>query len=224
MKKHFMTGLAIILPVVVTLWIILFIINFLTKPFVGFVEQSLNHYDLLDKPFLFFSANEVLLFSSKILILIVLFVATLLIGLIGRIFIGNYFFRLGDKIIHSIPLINKVYKAFQDTIQTIFTSKSSSFNQVVLVPFPHANAYCLGFITSQSHEESDAEHLGKVSVFVAGTPNPTMGFMLLFSKSELIYMDMKVEEAFKYLVSCGLILNDFKAMIPVEPKQDISAK
>lgn len=217
MKKNFMTGLAIILPLVLTILILMFLINFLTKPFMGFVEAILSRYDLLDHPFFIFSGNDILVFSSKIIILLLIFGIAILIGFVAQIFIIDYLFRIGDKLIHAIPLINKLYKGIQDTIHTLFNSKGTSFSQVVLVPFPYSSTYCIGFLTNEASADSDPEHRDRVSIFVPGTPNPTMGFMLMFRKDQLIVMDMKVEEAFKFLMSCGVVLSEFK---PIGPFQD----
>lgn len=211
MKKLFMTGLAILLPMVVTLIIVVFILNLLTKPFTGFVQELLDYYDLLDKPFWIFNSSEILIISSKIIVLFFIISLTILIGFIARLVLIRYFFRVGDWLIHQIPLVNKIYKAIQDTLQTVFsTEKKANFSQVVLVPFPHPKSYSIGLTTSQSKEESDLEHRDLISVFVPGTPNPTMGFMLLFRKDQLIPIDMRVEDAFKFLVSCGVMLTDFK--------------
>lgn len=206
-----MTGLAILLPMVITIVIVVFLLNFFTKPFIGFVQSVLDHYDLLDKPFWIFSSSEVLLFSSKFIVLLVIVALTILIGFIGRLVLINLFFRFGDWVMHRIPLVNKIYKAIQDTLRTLFTSKEkTTFSQVVLVPFPYKGAYSIGLITNQSNIESDEAHRQLISVFVPGTPNPTMGFMLLFERDQLILIDMKVEDAFKFLVSCGVMLTDFK--------------
>lgn len=106
---------------------------------------------------------------------------------------------MGDKLIKKIPVINKIYKAIQDVINTIFSSKSSSFKQVVLVPYPNESSLSVGFITSTENlsQNIDSELNQKVAVFVAGAPNPTVGFILLYPKDEIIYINMKVEEAFR---------------------------
>lgn len=213
MKKHFMTGLAILLPMVITLIIASFIINFLTKPFTGLVQHMLDRYGLLDTPFWIFTGSEMLFFSSKIVVLILIVFLTILIGFVGQLVLVKFFLRLGDWIIHRIPLVNKIYKAIQDTLHTLFDSKKiANFSQVVLVPFPYKNSLCLGLIISEIPEKSDEKYGEYISVFVPGTPNPTMAFVLLFKKDQLIPIDMKVEEAFKFIVSCGSMVENFKKL------------
>lgn len=214
MKKHFITGLALLLPAVVTILVFLFIINFLTKPFVGIVEYGLDYYDLLDKPALFFTRQQVITFFSKFFILIALFFFVVLIGFLGRLVVFHYLLRFGNFIIHKIPFINKIYKAAQDVIGTIFQDKTTNFSQVVLIPFPTSESLSVGFVTNDPESSQPSQdRYGNVSVFVPATPNPTIGFMLLFKKSQLIFIDMSVEDALKFVISCGVMATELKVKI-----------
>lgn len=225
LKKQFLTGLAILLPIAITLFILNFVINILTKPFVGFIEGILGYYGLLNKPFLFFSSTQVLQFTSKLLILVFLFGFIIAVGKFGQHYIVIYTVRFGDYLMHRIPLVNKIYKVTQDVVNTLLSSKGKSFKQVVLVPFPHPKSYSIGLVANEGlPENSDEKQKNKVSIFVPGTPNPTFGFMLLFNKDQLIYLDMKVEDALKLLVSCGVMIPEFSAVQPSTGKQDVSPK
>lgn len=207
MKNYFFAGLAILLPFAITLIIVLFIINLLTAPFEGAVESILRYYDLFDKPILFLNGNQVLSFFSKLFVLMAIVFITLLIGVMGQTVISKAFFSMGDYLIHKIPFVSKVYRATQEVVHTVFKSDSTAFSQVVLVPFPHKNVYSIGLITA----EQQAHLVGsKISVFVPGTPNPTMGFMLMFDKEQLVEVDMKVEDALKFVVSCGIMFSGYK--------------
>lgn len=206
MKKLFFTGLVTLLPFTLTLLIVLFVVNIFTTPFQSSVEAILDYYDLLDAPFLFFSGADVLYFSSKLFVILALFAFTVLIGFIAHMVIANSLFRFGDYIIQSIPFVNKVYKSVQEVVQTIFRSKRSSFSQVVLVPFPHSRSYSMGLISLKQTPES---HSDTVLVFIPGTPNPTAGFMLAYKYDEVVFLDMKVEEGLKFIVSCGILFPGF---------------
>lgn len=205
MKKLFWTGLITLLPFTLTLLIVLFVINILTAPFQGYVEGILDYYDLLDQPFLFLSGQEVLYFSSKVLVIAALFGITVLIGFIAHLVIARVFFQIGDYIIARIPIVNKLYKSVREIVQMLFKSQGSSFSQVVLVPFPHSTAYSMGLITIKQTPEA---HDSEVLVFVPGTPNPTAGFMLSYKYEEIIFLNMKVEDGLKFIVSCGIMLPD----------------
>lgn len=215
MKKYFITGLVILLPLAVTIAIVVFIVNFLTKPFIGLVVSFLKEFDILNKGFLFLSHDQVVLYGSKCLILVCLFLFTLLLGMIARWFFFKAFINLSDKILHRIPLINKVYKTTQEIIKTIFVTDKSSFKQVVMVPFPKDGTYVMGLVSRDSPQIcSDKAKAPMVSVLVPTTPNPTTGFLLMYKKEELIYLDLKPEAAIKYIVSCGVITPEYPIPVP----------
>ena len=212
MKKYFITGLVILLPLAVTIAIVFFIVNFLTKPFIGGVASFLKEHQMISKGFLLLSSDQVVLYGSKLLILICLFLFTLLLGMIARWFFFKAILGISDKILHRIPLINKVYKTTQEIIKTIFVTDKSSFKQVVLVPFPKGGAYVMGLISREA-PLSCSQGAGKdlFSVLVPTTPNPTTGFLLMYHKDEIIFLDMKPEQAIKYIVSCGVITPEHPA-------------
>ena len=206
MKKYFITGLVILLPLVLTIGVIVFLINLLTAPFMGFVKDILEEMSLVKDGFWFLSGHQLSLYGGKILVIITLLLFTIFLGIIGRWFFIHWFFRIGDSILHKIPVVSKVYKTSQDIIKTLFISKTESFKQVVMVPFPLTGAYCIGMISSDAPEECSKEvKSDMVSVFVPTTPNPTSGYLLMYRKEDVAYLDMKVEDAIKFIISCGMI-------------------
>jgi len=205
-KRYFLTGLAILLPLALTTVIVVFLVNFLTRPFLGLVEDLLGPLPLIKNGFWFLSGKQILQYGGRFFILLMLFGFTVLLGVIGRWFLIHSLFKFGDEILHRIPVVNKVYKTSQEVINTLFSDKTQSFKQVVLAPFPNSSSYCLGLLTRESPpacREITNENL--VSVFLPTTPNPTSGYLLMFRKSELKYLDMKVEDAVKFIISCGVI-------------------
>lgn len=122
MKKYLITGLVTLLPVVVTIAIVIFLVNFLTQPFIGIVQNFLSHFNLLNKGFLFFSPEKILTYTSKFLILVVLFGFTLLLGMVARWFFIHSLLNLADSLLQKIPVVNTVYKTSQDIIKTLFVS------------------------------------------------------------------------------------------------------
>lgn len=206
MKKYFITGLVILLPLAVTIAIVVFTVNFLTKPFVGIVSGFLTDFNILHRGFLFMRHDQIVLYGSKLLVLICLFIFTLFLGMIARWFFFKALLNLSDKILHKIPLVNKVYKTTQEIIKTIFVTDKSSFKQVVMVPFPKPGTYVMGLVSRESPkicvEKAGSELF---SVLVPTTPNPTTGFLLMYKKEEMIFLDLKPEHAIKYIVSCGVI-------------------
>lgn len=206
MKKHLITGIVILLPLTVTLLVLGFLIRLLTQPFVGLVSNFLAQLHIVNKGFLFLTPDQVIKYFSQFLILITLFLITVGLGMITRWFFINALLRLGDKILHKIPIVNTVYKTTQEIIKTLFVSDKNSFKQVVLAPFPSEKSYMLGLIVREAPPAcSRALNDDLISVLIPTTPNPTTGFLIMYRKSELLYLDMKPEDAIKCIVSCGVI-------------------
>jgi len=219
MKKYFITGLVILLPLAVTIAIVVFTVNFLTKPFVGIVSSFLQDFNIFNKGFLFMNHDQVVLYGSKLLVLICLFVFTLLLGMIARWFFFKALLNLSDKILHRIPLVNKVYKTTQEIIKTIFVTDKSSFKQVVMVPFPKGGSYVMGLVARESPQACSDKVGGELySVLVPTTPNPTTGFLLMYKKEDMIFLDLKPEHAIKYIVSCGVITPEHETQIEAKNK------
>lgn len=207
MKKYFITGLAILLPVALTIEIIIFIVNLLTEPFAGMIIDILTATGNSDTHgFLWLSPQQTLRFVSQILILVGLFFITILLGFLTRLFFFNWLLRLGDYILHRIPLVNKVYKTMQEIIKALFYSPAKSFKQVVLVPFPSDQSYTIGLLSGDSMPAcSEALKKEMVPVFIPTAPNPTSGYLVMFEREKIHFLDLKVEDALKYVISCGAI-------------------
>ncbi len=210
MKKYFITGLIVLAPLALSIAILIFAINFLTEPFSGVVQQTFTHFNLFSGGFLFLSATQVQQLISQVVILVALFSFTVILGFVGRLFFVNYFIGLGERIFHKIPFISSIYKICQDVIKTIFTTENRSFKQVVLVPFPSQESQSIGLVTRDDFSTlGNAPHEKLIAVFVPTTPNPTSGFLILYPHEQLTYLDMSIENAFKYVISCGVILSPF---------------
>lgn len=207
LKNYFVTGIAILLPVALTILIVGFLFNLLTNPFVGVMTAIMSKFTIFKGGFWIFSEETVINAVSKILILIFLAVVTILLGFLARWMFVHWVLKLGENVVHKIPLISSVYKTSQDVIKTIFTSQTKSFKQAVLVPYPNKYTWSLGLVT---RDEIAGLKGGKmkdpISVFIPTTPNPTSGFLLVFERDDVIYVDMTIEDALKYVISCGVII------------------
>lgn len=202
MKKYFLTGLITLVPVAVTIWVFTFLVRFLTRPFMGLVTHFLR--ELPD--FGIWTSPRGIEILSEFTILIGLFFLTLFLGLLARRFFFDSLIKIGDKILYRIPLVNKVYKTSKEIVSSLFESSGNSFKQVVLLPFPYKGSYCLGLISAESPETcSKMAKSSLTSVFIPTAPNPMTGFLVMVPKEELIYLEMKTDEAFKYVVSCAVI-------------------
>ncbi|MFN4174659.1 MAG: DUF502 domain-containing protein [Parachlamydiaceae bacterium] len=207
LKNHFFTGLIILLPIALTLWILAFLFNLLTEPLAGILASLFDRYDLFENGFLFLNGAQVQEFIAQVIIFMLLFAFTVTLGMITRYFFIKYLIDLSDYILHKIPFISPIYKGCQDLINTLFSSDSKAFKTVVLVPFPEKGNYTVGFLTCDNLDIGVDKSF--VAVFIPTAPNPTSGFLVLYPPDQIKVVDMKVDEAFKYVISCGVIAANF---------------
>jgi uncharacterized membrane protein len=213
-KKYFLTGLIILLPIAITIAIVSWIINFFTGPFVTIVSSSLEETNLATNGFLFLSHDQVVLYSAKFLILICLFFLIIGLGMLTRWYFIRGALTIGDKLLHRIPVFNTVYKTTKEIIKTLFNKDGTAFKQVVLVPFPRKDMYTLGLISGSAPTVCSTTFGSKlISVFIPTTPNPTSGFLIMFKQEDLIYLEMKPEDAIKYIISCGAIVPEERVLL-----------
>lgn len=203
MKKHIMTGLVMLLPLALTFWIVSFLIHWLTEPFIGIAESMLRAVGLKGTPFFFMSADQALFWTSRLLVLLFLFLSIFLVGVVGRYVVFKYLMRAGDTILHRIPVIRSVYKTSQELIQTVLSSDNRAFKQVVLVPFPHEECWTIGLVAREAPNAFD-----RIPVFVPTTPNPTSGYLVMYERSKVKPLQLSIEEAFRYVISAGALLPD----------------
>ena len=202
MKKYFFAGLVTLLPLAVTFWIVIWVVNFVTKPFMGIVKKFLFFFPSLHAQI----PEPMIRTITEVLTLIALFLFTLFLGFVARKIFFNQILHFGDFILHKIPLVNKIYKTSKDIVSSLFNTSKGSFKQVVMIPFPRKGCYCLGLITSDAPASCNhALQEETVSVFIPTTPNPTSGYLVVTKKSDLIFLKMTSDEAVKYVVSCAVI-------------------
>lgn len=188
MKRNFLTGLIFLLPIALTIALVVWLVNTLTLPFLFITVEYLSS---------FITNPSLLLMTARLLILIVLFLFTLIIGALTRWVVIHYLISFGEAVLQRIPLVNLIYRTLREFIHTLFSQQSNSFKQVVLVSFPQNGMKMLGFITNEE------AHKEKFFVFIPTAPNPTSGFLVLSDKEHVTPLKMSVEEAIKAVLSCG---------------------
>jgi len=133
----------------------------------------------------------------------------LLTGALTSHFVGRHLMRLIHKTMERIPLVRTVYKATRQMLEAVFGDSSKAFSEVVLVPFPNRDSMVIGFVTGKKPlpvvTEGDAPSVERVSVFVPSTPLPTTGWLLFVEPSQLVHLDLSVEDGMKLLLSGGAI-------------------
>lgn len=207
MRRYFITGIVIILPIAVTIWVFSFIVNFLTNPFLEIAQLALSKIAPYLPPISQVSSVHLTRYISQGLVLICLFFVVILLGMLARWFFFKSLIRLGDYIMRQIPIVNKVYKAIQDVIHTIFVSEEKSFKQVVLTQFPNSETYCLGFLVRKAPIScTEAVQKNLTAIFIPTAPSPFTGFLIFQEVEKIHFIDMKIEDAFKLIMSCGVIV------------------
>jgi uncharacterized membrane protein len=200
MKRWFVTGLIIVLPLAITVWILLFLIHLCTKPFTVITHATLDKLDLFGEGFLVFSHNQIINFLSTLFILFSLFLLLFIVGFITRKLFFHAILNAFERIVSKIPFFNKVYRACRDFTDVIFSPKESVFSKVVWAPFPTGRQGALGLVTNEVFVEEDKL---LVSVFVPGAPNPMHGFLVLCPKETVVSTSLAIDESMKWIISCG---------------------
>jgi uncharacterized membrane protein len=198
LKNDLIAGLLVVIPLATTIWltftIALWVINFLTR-----IPKQLNPFNGLIEPFL---AN----FLNIAIGLTVPFLFILLIGLMARNIAGRWLLDLGEQVLQSIPLAGSVYKTLKQILETLLKYSKSKFRRVVMVEYPRAGVWTLGFVTGKISNQFQS-HLERqmLSIFIPTTPNPTSGWYAMVPEEEVIDLSISIEDAFKVLISGGIV-------------------
>jgi uncharacterized membrane protein len=138
--------------------------------------------------------------------LIVLILFLMIIGMFAAGFLGRFFIRLGEWVVGRMPLISSVYSLLKQIFETVFSSKTQAFKKVVMLEYPRKGIWILGLVSADLKGEVETKlPVPMLNVFVPTTPNPTSGFLIFVPKTDVIELDMSVEEAIKFIVSGGLV-------------------
>lgn len=192
MRKYFITGLLILVPLAITLWVLNLII--------GTMDQSLLLLPAQWRPEALFGFH--ILGLGTILTVLTIF----LTGLAARNFFGKQVVRLWESLLERIPFVNTIYSSVKQVSDTLFSSSGNAFRKAMLVQYPHAGCWTIAFLTGvpggdvKNHLPGDY-----ISVYVPTTPNPTSGFFLMMKREDAIELDMDVDAALKYIVSMGVV-------------------
>jgi len=186
MRNYFITGIIVLVPLGFTLYLTIFLVSISSK----LIPEEIN-------------PNSYLPFSIPGLEIALSIIFITLIGFISLSFIGKRILKLINDLLKKIPFLRTIYSAITQMTET-FANKKGKKKSVVLVQYPRRGIWAVGFATKDNKGEiSKKTNDNLVNVFVPTTPNPTSGFLLMFPKKEVIYLDMNFEEASKFIVSAG---------------------
>lgn len=204
MKKYFITGLLIWVPLAITVWVLHLIVSTM--------DQTILLLPSAIRPERLFGFNVPGM--GVILTLFVVF----LTGLVTANIIGQRLLRFWEGVLSRIPVVKSVYYSVKQVSDTLFSSSGEAFRKALLVQYPRSGTWTIAFMTGQPGGDV-ANHLqGEyVSVYVPTTPNPTSGFFLMLPRTDVIELDMSVDEALKYIISMGVVAPPLRkpATLPV---------
>ena len=186
LRNYFIAGIVVLVPRGITLYLTRFFISISSK----LIPNELN-------------PNSYLPFAIPGLEILLAIIFITIIGSLSLSFIGKKILKIFNDILKRIPILRTIYSAIGQMTETLAPKKGSK-KSVVLVEYPRKGSWAVGFATRENDGEiSKKTNTNLINVFVPTTPNPTSGFLLMFPKDEVIYLDMTFEEASKFIVSAG---------------------
>ena len=192
-RRYFLAGILVTSPILITAYVTWLIVTFVDTQVAGMLPESLD-------------------FTTKLphqipgIGLIISIITITFIGAITPGFIGRTLLKAGERILNKMPVVRSIYGAIKQIMETVMSTNSDSFREVVLVEYPRKGIWVIGFVTGETKGEVQSLTKDKViNIFVPTTPNPTSGFLLFLPKKDLVYMAMKVEDAVKMVISGGIV-------------------
>ena len=192
-KRYFISGLLVWLPIWVTLLVIDFIVGLLDNTFSALPVQ--------------YQPDNFLGFHLPGLGLLMTVLVLFLTGLVATNFLGSRLLHLWDRMIGRIPLVRSVYTGVKQMVDTLFSTDGHSFRKVLLVEYPRQGLWSIAFQTGNGCDEVAKKLADEelVSLFIPTTPNPTSGFLMMAKKKDVIELDMSVDQALKFVISLGVV-------------------
>ena len=185
-RNYFFAGVVVLIPIGITVYLTIFLVEISSK----ILPREINPNSYLP-----YNIPGLEIFISIILIT--------LIGWLSLSFLGKKLLEIFENILKKIPILRTIYSAIGQMTET-FTKNNTNKNNVVIVEYPRKGCWAVGFATKENTGQISEKTKKKlINVFVPTTPNPTSGFLLMFPKDEVIYLDMTFEEASKFIVSAG---------------------
>lgn len=199
LRRYFLTGFVITAPLVITLYMIWTIVEWVDSWIIPYVPDAYNPDNYL--PFHIPGAG-----------FLIALIGITIVGFLTANIIGKTIVSLGERLLAKMPVVRNLYNGLKQIFQTVLSDKNESFQQVGLLEYPRKGLWAIVFIATDTKGEVD-EVLKKkghetLSIFLPTTPNPTSGFLLFVPKKDVIILDQTVENAAKLVISAGLVTPD----------------
>lgn len=194
LRNNFLTGLIIVAPVVITIYLTWTIITFVDAQVVPWIPSVYNPRTYFDVDIPGYG-------------LFIFLVFTCFVGYLTKYIFGRQLIRIGESWVDRMPVIRSIYNALKQIVETILNQSNVSFQRACLVEYPRRDIYAIAFISTDTKGEiyDRVGNGGMTSVFLPTTPNPTSGFLLFVPNEDVVFLDMSVEDAAKLVISAGLV-------------------
>lgn len=206
LRNSFLTGIVVIAPVGLTVWLIWTVVGWVDGFVWPFVPDSFRPNELLNR-FLGLPEEERISINVRGLGVVIFLIFTILVGWIAKGIIGRSFISWGESVVARLPVVRSIYNGAKQIAETVFAQSETSFEKACLIEYPRKGIWAIGFISTRTRGEVRAKATGEemLSVFVPTTPNPTSGFLLFFPTEDVVELDMSIEDAAKLVISAGLV-------------------
>lgn len=211
-RGNFLTGLVVIAPVGLTIWLIGSVVGWID----GFVLPLVPlkyHPDRLIQDLL--GLDPLAQINVRGIGVMIFLLFTILVGWTAKGLIGRSFIRAAESLVERTPVVRSIYSGIKQISETIFAQNERSFETACLIEYPRRGIWAIGFISTEAKAEiaEKSDPTGEVmSIFLPTTPNPTSGFLLFLPKRDVIELEMSVEDSAKLVISAGLVYPNSKAL------------
>jgi len=212
LRTSFLTGIVVIAPVALTIWLIWSVIGWFDGFVLPFVPDAYRPENILNTIF----GYDLKLNIRGVGVVVFLVFATL-VGWLAKGLIGRSFIKYAENLVNRMPVVRSFYSGIKQIAETVFAQQERSFEKACMIEYPRKGIWAIGFVSTTAKGEIAARNSKKgpmVSVFVPTTPNPTSGFLLFFPKADIIELDMSIEDAAKLVISAGLVYPPTKNSTP----------
>ena len=203
LRTSFLTGIVVIAPVALTIWLIWSVIGWFDGFVLPFVPDAYRPEQILNTIF----GYDLKLNIRGVGVVVFLVFATL-VGWLAKGLIGRSFIKYAENLVNRMPVVRSFYSGIKQIAETVFAQQERSFEKACMIEYPRKGIWAIGFISTTAKGEIAERNSSEgpmVSVFVPTTPNPTSGFLLFFPKADIVELDMSIEDAAKLVISAGLV-------------------
>ena len=215
LRASFLTGLVVIAPVGLTIWLIWTVVGWIDGWVLPLVPYAYQPDKLIQNLLGLDPSVQINVRGSGVVIFLIF---TVIVGWTAKGLIGRSLIRFAESLVERTPVVRSIYSGIKQISETVFAQSERSFEKACLIEYPRRGIWAIGFISTTAKGEVAMRYDGGelLSIFVPTTPNPTSGFLLFFPAEDVIELDMSIEDSAKLVISAGLVYPNGKDSEPVE--------